>query len=112
MFFVLAVVDVFEGSLLVLLEEEKGTHLRVMACHSSSLFLVVLSDLVLVEEEESTSVELLELVPLLFSANARATILYRLDSSFDCTMPNMVRRLASRSLSPVAARKNSFPVVK
>ncbi len=84
----------------------KGMHLSVMACHSSvgeQLFppvlpLTVVSALVVV------------VVSLVVSAKALATILYRFESSLGCTMLNMVRRFASRSLSPVARKKNSFPM--
>lgn len=85
----------FFGSLLsplLLLWEGKGAHLSVMACHSS-LLSVGLSEydkdaMELIDgccfskeeatEEEPTPAE--EPLLLFFSANARATILYRLDS--------------------------------
>ena len=91
----------------------KEVHLSVMACHSSSS---VHSDLVAddsVAEVAGPDVDPVgsdppdETPP--FSAKARATILYRLESWSDSTMLKMVRRLASRSLRPVAVRKNSFP---
>ena len=87
----------------------KGMHLSVMACHSSvgeQLFPPVLP-LALVS---ALVVVVVVVVSLVFSAKALATILYRFESSLGCTMLNMVRRFASRSLSPVARKKNSFPM--
>ena len=85
-----------------------GMHLSVMACHSSvgeQLFPPVLPLAVV-----ATLVLVVEVVSLVVSAKALATILYRFESSLGCTMLNMVRRFASRSLSPVARKKNSFPM--
>ena len=96
--------DVFEGAGSL----GNGMHLSVMACHSSvgeQLFPPVLPLAVV-----ATLVLVVEVVSLVVSAKALATILYRFESSLGCTMLNMVRRFASRSLSPVALKKNSFPM--
>ena len=87
-------------------------HRSVMAGHSSRLvaaFVLDDSAVVCVLDDETACPSTLRSLLIELSI-ALATILYRFDSSLDCTMPKMVRRLASRWLRPVALRKNSFPV--